>query len=200
MERMTIKCKDGVVRLSANVTADIAVDRLAAYEDAGLEPDKVAIIAKSYPKLLDVAEELQAYRETGLDPSEIKEAIGWMSPVCVGCEGKTEEGARTAECGYPDSFKKCLEQSAHLSELLNAEQEGRLVMLPCKAGDTVYQLRDKKHALGIGVHPRHISRVCVYGDDWYADHQGEKPCMRKDLGKTWFLTREAAEAALRGSE
>lgn len=80
----------------------------------------------------------------------------------------------------------------------DAEEQGKLVILPVKAGDTVYQLRDKKHALGIGVHSRHISRVCVYGNDWIAERQGDKPCAKKDLGKTWFLTREEAEAALKG--
>lgn len=79
----------------------------------------------------------------------------------------------------------------------DAEEQGLLVILPVKAGDTVYQLRDKKHALGVGVHPRHISCVCVYGKDWIAEHQGDKPCTKNDFGKTWFLTREEAEAALK---
>lgn len=80
--------------------------------------------------------------------------------------------------------------------LASAEEHGQIVFLPVKAGDTVYQLRDKKHALGVGVHPRHISCVRVYGNDWIAEHQGDKPCAKKDLGKTWFLTLEEAEAAL----
>ena len=79
----------------------------------------------------------------------------------------------------------------------DAEEQGRLVILPVKAGDTVYQLRDKKHALGVGVHPRHIGCVWVYGNDWIAMHQGDKPCAKKDLGKTWFLSRAEAEAALK---
>ena len=49
-----------------------------------------------------------------------------------------------------------------LCDYEDAEEQGLLVILPVKAGDTVYQLRDKKHALGVGVHPRHISCVCVY--------------------------------------
>lgn len=81
--------------------------------------------------------------------------------------------------------------------IATAEEQGRLVFLPVKAGDTVYQLRDKKHALGVGVHPRHISCVRVYGNDWIAEHQGDKPCAKKDLGKTWFLTLEEAEAAIK---
>lgn len=79
-----------------------------------------------------------------------------------------------------------------------AEEQGLFVILPVKSGDTVYQLRDKKHALCVGVHPRHISCVCVYGNDWTAEHQGDKPCTKNDFGKTWFLTREEAEAALKG--
>ena len=90
------------------------------------------------------------------------------------------------------------EQSAlqRLAAYEDAEEQGRFVVLPVKAGDTVYQLRGKKHALGVGVHPRHISRVCVYGNGWIAEHQGDKPCTKNEFCKTWFLTREEAEAAL----
>lgn len=39
-----------------------------------------------------------------------------------------------------------------LCELLQAEVEGRCVVLPCKPSDvTVYQLRSKKHAKGVGI-------------------------------------------------
>ena len=94
-----------------------------------------------------------------------------------------------------DDFGEAVDKLAGYED---AEEQGRLVILPVKAGDTVYQLRDKKHALGVGVHPRHIHCVCVYGNDWIAEHQGDKPCAKKDLGKTWFLTRAEAEAALKG--
>ena len=86
-----------------------------------------------------------------------------------------------------------------LRELAQADREGRCVVLPCKPSDvTVYQLRSKKHARGVGVSPRHISCATVWADGSYAlHHQGQDDCLDRDFSKTWFLTREEAEAALR---
>lgn len=85
--------------------------------------------------------------------------------------------------------------------LKQAQSEGRLVELPCKAGDTIYQLRNKKHAKGKGISPRIATCVTVFGSKMYrVEHQGATPCEVYDLGKTWFLTREAAEAALAEKE
>lgn len=69
--------------------------------------------------------------------------------------------------------------------------------LPVQSGDTVYQLRGKHHARGVGISPRHISGVMVWGDDWAAYHQGNTPCRKSELGKTWFLTEVEAENALK---
>lgn len=89
-----------------------------------------------------------------------------------------------------------------LRELVNADKDGRCVIFPCRPSDvTVYQLRNKKHARGIGVHPRHIHCATVWANGRYQfEHQGMEPCKGKDLGKTWFLTAEAAEAALAKEE
>lgn len=86
-----------------------------------------------------------------------------------------------------------------LKEVVQAKREGRCVVLPCKPSDvTVYQLRNKKHARGIGVSPRHISCATVWGGGHYAlHHQGQDDCLSRDLGKTWFLNEEEAQAALR---
>lgn len=89
-----------------------------------------------------------------------------------------------------------------IGELVEADKDGRCVVFPCRPSDvTVYQLRNKKHARGIGVHPRHIHCATVWADGKYEfEHQGMEPCKGKDLGKTWFLTEEAAEAALAKEE
>jgi len=96
--------------------------------------------------------------------------------------------------GYdPDIVNKVLRKLAAYED---AEEQGRLIVLPCKAGDTVYQLRGKQHIKGVGISPRHISCVTVWGDDWAAYHQGATPCFKGDLGIAWFLSYEAAEKAL----
>lgn len=67
---------------------------------------------------------------------------------------------------------------ARLRELSEADKDGRLVVLPCKVGDTVYILR------------RTFDGADVVGETelWWTDIP--------QLGKTVFLTREEAEKAL----
>lgn len=89
-----------------------------------------------------------------------------------------------------------------LRELVKADREGRCVVLPCKPGKTVYKITvslckwrdvDKCHAYCDG-----------YGDCW----EGERIViavpfevrMLNDIGKLVFLTRESAEAALKGEQ
>lgn len=97
-----------------------------------------------------------------------------------------------------------------IGELTQAKREGRLVVLPCKVGDTVY-------IKGV---PLIISFIHIEDDVHYAiqfdcddcdgcpfyedevSWEGEHDCKRNgylefsesDIGKTVFLTREAAEA------
>lgn len=85
-----------------------------------------------------------------------------------------------------------------LKELVEADKEGRCFTLPCKPSNTtVYQIRGKKHARGSGISLRHISCATVWeGGDYELNHQGAEPCRRQTLGKTWFLDKASAEAAL----
>lgn len=69
-----------------------------------------------------------------------------------------------------------------LRELAEADEDGRVVVLPCKVGDTVYILR------------RAFDGADVVGETelWWDDIP--------QLGKTVFLTREEAENALQEME
>lgn len=71
---------------------------------------------------------------------------------------------------------------ARLRGLADADRAGRLVVLPCKVGDTVYILR------------RTFDGADVVGETelWWTDIP--------QLGKTVFLTREEAEKALKATE
>lgn len=127
-------------------------------------------------------ERLAAYEETGLEPEEIRDSIGGISPICVQCDGKTSDGVVTEKCGYPDDITKCLEQSKHLCELAQAEKEGRLVVLQ----NVKYTDSDGEKAL------RHAMYMCGVQNNpvtrYTADAIAEK------------LPREAAEAALEERE
>ncbi|MBQ5929016.1 MAG: hypothetical protein IIW96_07600 [Oscillibacter sp.] len=129
-----------------------------------------------------VWERLKAYEDTGLEPEDFKKAFneGALLKLTAQHLGTT-----------PD----------RLREWAQTDKEDRLVALPCKVGDTVYQIRNKKHARGLGVSPRIVSSACVWTDGSYAlCHQGMTYCQSRDLGKTWFLTQGEAEEALRRLE
>ena len=160
-----------------------------------------------------VLKKLAAYEDTGLEPDVIKEKVGFMSPVCVGCDGKTADGKRTEKCTYDEDFRKCLERSVHLSELAHAEEKGRLVILPCKVGDTLYEIDLPEY----GVIVCNVLYVDIYNGP-FAHVPGSKIVAavsvgvevvgghgkgssysfeQDDFGKTVFLSRAEAEAALR---
>lgn len=80
----------------------------------------------------------------------------------------------------------------------DAEQDGRLVIRPCKIGDKVFHVRrvTQKEAKRMGAPTRHRG-IVYYEDRPFAIK--EKLCTKSDylqIGKTIFLTREEAEAAL----
>ncbi len=70
-----------------------------------------------------------------------------------------------------------------LLELVQADRDGRCVVLPCKIGDTVFQVDAER------IYEMQIQKIIyacghiAFGDD--------------TIGKYVFLTREAAEAALK---
>lgn len=115
----------------------------------------------------DLYGRLKAYEDTGLTPEEILP------------KDKADEIAlklmRLADleslCNY-----------TRLRELAEADKDGRVVVLPCKVGDTVYILR------------RAFDGADVVGETelWWDDIP--------QLGKTVFLTREESEKALQEME
>ena len=117
-----------------------AIDRLAAYEDTGLEPEEV-------PTALEMAKMYAAFKEL-------------------------------------DNYRQ-------------AESEGRLIVLPCKVGDTVFEITNLP---GDGaIQMRFVAEIA-----WLSGHGTVllSPGLVigfDDFGKTVFLTREEAEAALGGA-
>lgn len=89
-----------------------------------------------------------------------------------------------------------------LRELLEADREGRCVVLPCQVGTTVYMpFCDEIVEKRIGqFHINGYTNPRIWADidcDWATTQR-----VRWDLsfGKTVFLTREAAKAALKGEQ
>jgi hypothetical protein len=119
----------------------------------------------------------------------------------------------------------------HIAELIVAEQDGRLLVLPCKVGDTVCAIADCADILkdcdddyytGTGAITCPFEKDCdfeecddanrrvfetyvrsIYKDkgepiNIFLDKIVDRQFYPSDFGKTVFLTRAEAEAALKG--
>ena len=128
---------------------------------------------------------LAAYEDTGLDPEEIKahEAAKYNAGYYHGDEDR---------CRW---IEKELGPIDHLRDLLQAEQDGRLVVLPCKVGDHVWA--DGREAIVVWFFGYKTER---YLHAQFFDNAEYTDIPFYEIGKTVFLTREEAEAALKGGD
>ncbi len=124
-----------------------------------------------------VWERLKAYEETGLSP----EKVSWMKEV--------------VEAAFDNDTSRI--ERAH--NLHVADKEGRVVVLPCKVGDTVYFVNAKQilefAVVGYAVDETGISWVYSEHVD-KTGHTNERTFSPDRISKTTFLTREEAEKAL----
>ena len=95
-----------------------------------------------------------------------------------------------------------LEELKHYKDL---EEQGRLITLPCKIGDTVYEVQETRKRIQeytvISVHHSHCSTLFGWtlkdGKGVYSNLNGFE---EHAIGKTVFLTKEEAEATLKGEK
>ena len=83
-----------------------------------------------------------------------------------------------------------------LAEYETAEEDGRLLFLPCKVGDTVY-LPNKYMKRIVSFN---IVEFYIFKDGYAILDNFENEYEIEDFGKTVFLTREEAEKALKEME
>ena len=123
-----------------------------------------------YILIIDALNRLAEYEDTGLEP----EKIVLLKNI------------------VDDAFSDKPEFTEHIRELLRAEQDGRLMVLPCKVGDTIYRCGDpiKK------IYEWQIAYVEVYEDETVFVDDSDNTFVEADIGKTVFLAREEVERAL----
>ena len=138
--------------------------------------------------------------DAGLEPLEVSAIVKDWSDLCT----------VIGECGGID----------RLREFAEADKDGRVVVLPCKVGDTVWAASgkiikceiDEMYLCDSGGIEFLVSFNCDGADckrcpfnNWTQDCSGERYCdceygngsfKDSDIGKTIFLTREEAEKAL----
>lgn len=140
--------------------------------------DMYCIDCPSFDRLV---ERLAAYEETGLTPKEVKRMSNILLDVGI-----------DYNCSW--EYVKNWLLDARLRELAEADRAGRLVVLPCKAGDTVYRIvRDADPHIA-----RDEVRNMYFADDMTlcVELVGGRIILSEKFGKTVFLTREEAEKAL----
>lgn len=123
-----------------------------------------------------VWERLKAYEDAGLSPQACAEA--------------REIEETLSGCDYSIS---------RMVELMKADKDGRVVVLPCKVGDVVYGFHGEKTIL-----PMVAKWIETNTDGWCIAVQYTPMAPRfyrfSDFGKTVFLTREEAKKALQEME
>ena len=141
MERLTIRNSDGSVSQPTSTTVAAVFEKLAAYEDTGLEPED---IGKAMIKF---------------------------------------------------AFSPATDTDERITDVIKAKQEGRLVVLPCRVGDTVYDIYNQD--------PMKVKQICIGKDRIYIfaignNHGGNYAV--GEFGNRIFLTRAEAEKAMEVSD
>ena len=126
---------------------------------------------------------LKAYEDTDRTPEEVT-ALGKLFDYAL------------------EELKTLTEQLALLNrirDLAEADKEGRTVVLPCKVGDTLYEVTGRKTISEYRVKAIRVELFCVF-IEWEIEKgfvwQSLAGITPNEIGKTVFLTREEAEKAL----
>ena len=95
---------------------------------------------------------------------------------------------------------KILKLAEKLKEYEDLEEQGKLLKLPCAVGDTVYRINKGKKEpsipmLVIGIAIRNENELVIQTKDIADDNHNLYS--NNSIGKTVFLTKEAAEAAVK---
>lgn len=82
-----------------------------------------------------------------------------------------------------------------LEKLAEADRAGRLVVQPCKVGDTVYfRTYDCNGTVDLGIQPHKVT--AIVGHAIVSGRYTDAVLLPGQYGVSWFLTREEAEKAL----
>ena len=150
------------------------------FDDADSAEGTIATLYTAAWAFAELRHRLMAYEDTNLMADEIKEKLRLLLFFEIYTEDVDVE---------------------RFGNIMRAERDGRLVVLPCKVGDTVW-IKNHKFAA-------EINSISIGGKDdpcfeWTEYDRGfdlteawdEGYFTEKEIGKTVFLTHEEAEAAI----
>ena len=198
---------------------EAAWSRLAAYEDTRLTPEEIDMDHEAAEQLrqlcqgcdLDRLEELAEADKNGRvvvlprwkNEEERLERQRLMRIMADGAIDRLMENPLKEENG-PDIAELRVVNTDRLLELAKADEDGRLVVLPCKVGDTLWVTGRDNVPREMELEAPDIRTVCTDEDNLCMSTCNRKPdgyCAYRlrndgtDIGKTVFLTREEAERA-----
>ena len=132
----------------------------------------------------DLYGRLKAYEDTGLTPEEIKAPFTEDTMINLAAQALGVDADR-------------------LRELAEADKDGRVVVLPCKVGDTVWIVGAVRKLYSAKVRTffcGHPSAVRGRDPDGHIHMIRTTECdiPMQEFGKTVFLSREEAEKAMKG--
>lgn len=154
------------------------VDGIAVLESWAIGKDQVSIIQRLCNRLAAYEDLMERWKLRSIEEADrIFQRVNAI--------GGTDLMAQYRDIGSID----------HLRDLLQAEKEGRLVVLPCKVGDHVWA--DGREAIVVWFFGYKTER---YLHAQFLDNAEHTDIPFYEIGKTAFLTREEAEAALKGGE
>lgn len=122
---------------------------------------------------------LREYLDTELTPKEVKRMSNILLDVGI-------------EYNCSREYVKNWLLNARLRELAEADRAGRLVVRPCKVGDTLFRV----FAGEILEHKVSNMRYLAIQERWDIDTTPFCPYVESSIGKTIFLTCEEAKKAL----
>lgn len=140
----------------------------------------------------NIRKDLLAYKDTGLTPESVE-------TLKLSMMGKAIAEIKEFN-GLPVD---------RLRELAEADKDGRVVVLPCKVGEKLWVIGRDNVPREMALEAPDIRTVCTDEDNLCMSTCNRKPdgfCvyrLRNDgasIGKTVFLTREEAEAALEATK
>lgn len=125
---------------------------------------------------------LRQYLDTGMTPEEVERSKLEIEAGCVKAIART----------YGIDINR-------LRKLAEADRDGRVEVLPCKAGDTVYEVTSRKTISEYRVKAIRVELFCTFIEWDIVAGFVDKSIFGvpvNEIGKTVFLTYEEAKTAL----
>lgn len=149
------------------------MERLTERDTNCADPKEIYGVRVKNHDYISAANRLADYEDTELTPEEV---LSMKFEWCAMMDALNSIGG-----GY-----------TRLRELAEADRAGRLVVQPCKVGDTLFRV----FAGEIFEHRVGSMKYFAIQGRWDIETYPFCPCVESSIGKTIFLTSEAAKKAL----